>query len=272
MKKLLTLTLVAGMMFNASAQDAADKNVMAGLVFGGALNFNKPQTTKIDAKVGTDFVVGMALNWNFLPTIGLSTGLEFDFERFRTAYLPEIYFEYRDKEILNFKDYNEGNTDPSFMIKDRRHKSIYLSIPVMLKFQTNFMGYMRYYGKFGVRNSFLLMTRTNNEGQGYNGFGMIDPSIDQLIDMRSSGVMSFYKGSIGLSAGAEYNITGNTVLVAELGYYYGFSEVFQQTGTLFGDNDKHMSLFQYPEGSSEREYYSPSLKQGQLLLKVAVLF
>jgi hypothetical protein len=86
--------------------------------------------------------------------------------------------------------------------------------------------------------------------------------------------MSFYKGSIGLSAGAEYNISGSTVLVAELGYYYGFSEVFQQEGALFGDDEKSMSLYNVAPSSARTgdDYYSPSLKQGQLLLKVAVLF
>jgi hypothetical protein len=273
MKKILTLTLVAGLMFSANAQDAADKKVMAGLTFGGALNFNNPQTNTIDAKTGGDFVVGMALNWNFSSNIGLATGLEFDFNRFKTTDYENIYFDYRDKDILQFDDYNSTNTDPSFMVSERTHKSIYLSVPVMLKFQTNFMGYMRYYGKFGVRNSFLLTTRTNNEGQGFDPLGLPEAT-SPLEDMISPGVMSFYKGSIGLSAGAEYNISGSTVLVAELGYYYGFSEVFQQEGALFGDDEKSMSLYNVAPSSARTgdDYYSPSLKQGQLLLKVAVLF
>src|SRR5690554_1725593 len=277
MKKILTLTLVAGLMFNASAQDAADKKVMAGLTFGGALNFNNPQTNTMDAKVGGDFVAGMALNWNFSNNIGLATGLEFDFNRFKTEYKEEgtkVYFDYNDKEISKFKEPDENGNyiddDHMFELNERKHKSIYLSLPVMLKFQTNFMGYMRYYGKFGVRNSFLLMTRTDNTGQGYDQLGVVDKDVTSLDDMLSPGVMSVYKGSIGLSAGAEYNITGSTVLVAELGYYYGFSEVFRQEGSLFGDDEKDLSLYQVNGGV--KEYYTPSVKQGQLLLKLAVLF
>src|SRR5690554_2574096 len=277
MKKLLTLTLVAGLMFNASAQDAADKKVLAGLTFGGALNFNNPQTNTIDAKVGGDFGAGMALNWNFSDNIGLATGLEFDFNRFKTQYKENVFFDYRDKDILQFSDYNVTNIDPSFMLAERKHKSIYMSIPVMLQFQTNYMGYMRYYGKFGVRNSFLLMNRTNNQGQGYDSpYNPIAPSSNEdteLSAMKSPGVMAVYKGSIGIAGGVEYNITGTTVLVAELGYYYGFSEIFQQEGTLFGDDEKSLSLYQYKiDDPSLKKYYSPSLKQGQLLLKVAVLF
>lgn len=278
MKKLLTLTLVAGLMFNASAQDAADKKVLAGLTFGGALNFNNPQTNTIDAKVGGDFVAGMTLNWNFLDNIGLATGLEFDFNRFKTTYKEGtvVYFDYNDKNIIQYKDPDPDNlypiNDSRFKLEERKHKSIYLSIPVMLQFQTNYMGYMRYFGKFGVRNSFLLTTRTNNEGESQDGTGTYIISNEPLEDMLSPGVMSFYKGSIGLAGGVEYNITGSTVLVAELGYYYGFSEVFQQKGTAFGPDEKRMSLYEVPGVIGTREYYSPSLKQGQLLLKVSVLF
>src|SRR5690554_3303849 len=99
MKKILTLTLVAGLMFNASAQDAADKKVMAGLTFGGALNFNNPQTNTMDAKVGGDFVAGMALNWNFSNNIGLATGLEFDFNRFKTNSYNSVYLDRKSTRL-----------------------------------------------------------------------------------------------------------------------------------------------------------------------------
>ncbi|RFC53429.1 outer membrane beta-barrel protein [Brumimicrobium aurantiacum] len=271
MKKILTLSLFAGLMFTASAQDAADKKVMAGLSLGGAINLNDPQTNTMDANVGGDFVVGMALDWNFSKNIALSTGLEFDFNRFKTTFKDNVYFDYNDKDIRQFKDYNSESTEDNFFfVNERKHKSIYLSIPVMLKFQTNYMGYMRYYGKFGLRNSFLLTTRTNNTGNAYDSNGT---SLDQteLDDMKSPGVMSFYKGAIGISGGAEYNISGNTVLVVELGYYYGFSEVFQQEGSLFGDDEKGLSLYNI-NASNGRDYYAPSLNQSQLLLKVSVLF
>jgi len=271
MKKILTLSIIAGMMFTVNAQEAAQKKVMAGLTLGGAINLNDPQTNTISSKVGGDFVVGMAVDWHFSKNIGLSTGLEFDFNRFRTNYNELVYFDYDDKEVLQLRDRDEENPDNSFLLEERQHKSIYLSVPVMLKFQTNYMGYMRYYGKFGVRNSFMLSTRVDNYGIGFDELEAPD-GLTELLDMKSNGTLSTYKGSIGIAGGAEYNISGNTVLVVELGYYYGFSEVFRQSGSLFGDDDKFLSLYELPDGSSDREYYSPSLKQSQLLLKVAVLF
>lgn len=270
MKKILTLTFIAGLIFTTNAQDVSEKKVFAGLTVGGAINLNDPQTTTMEANTGGDFVVGMALDWHFSKNIGLSTGLEFDFNRFRSTYKEELFFDYSDKDILQFKD-NEGATeDNNFRLDERKHKSIYLSVPVMLKFQTNIMGYMRYYGKFGVRNSFMLSTRSDNFGQAYD---FNDKELEtELLDMQSPGSMSVYKGAIGISGGAEYNISGNTFLVVELGYYYGFSEVFRQSGSLFGDENKDLSLYKSDDLTGDRSYYAPTLKQSQLLLKVAVLF
>ena len=269
MKKFLTLTFVAGMIFNAFAQEAADKKVLAGLTLGGALNFNRPQTNTIDSKTGGDFLAGMVVDWNFSKNIGLSTGLEFSFSRFKTIYNDVVFFNYNDKEILRNKDYDNNNPTAHFMLTERKHKEIYLTLPVMLKFQTNYMGYMRYYGKFGIRNDFLLSTRTDNEGLDLDKTGL-PTGTTELEGMRSKSLMSFYKGSLGISGGVEYNISGSTVLVAELGYFYGFSEVFQQEGSLFGDDEKDMSLYRV-DGVNVK-YYSPSLKQSQLILKLAVLF
>lgn len=271
MKKLLTLSLIAGLMFSANAQEASEKKVLAGLTIGGDLNFNDPQTNTMSSKVGGDFIVGMALDWHFSKNIGLATGLEFDFNRFRTTYNKNVYLDYRDKDILQYKDYNDANTDNNFLVDERQHKSIYLSIPLMLRFETNYMGYMRYFGKFGVRNSFLLTTRTNNYGQSFDISGD-KAEATELIDMKSPGAMSLYKGAIGIVGGAEYNMSGSTVLVVELGYYYGFSEVFRQSGSVFGDDAKDLSLYQIPEGGTDRTYYAPSLKQSQLMLKLSVLF
>lgn len=272
MKKILTFSLVFGMLFSVYAQDAADKKFQAGITVGGGLSFNTPKTSSIDANTGGDFLVGMAFDWNFSNNIALSSGLSFDFNSFSTSYNDIVYFDYNDKEILRYKDKDNSQAYNSFLLQSRKHSSIYAVLPIMLKFQTNYLGYMRYFGKFGIRNSFLLTTKTNNQGVGYNKAGNQDHTTS-LDKMKSKGVMNIYKGSIGLAGGAQYNITGSTVLVAEIGYYYGFTEIFMQDGSLFGDDEKSLSLYKYdPTSPNGKKYYVPSLRQGQLLLKISVLF
>lgn len=274
MKKLLTIAFVSVFALSSIGQEAADKEFLAGIVLGGSMNFNSSQTNTMKSKVGGDFIVGMAIDWSFSKNFGLSSGLEFDFNSFKTSYDDGSFiFDYDDKNILRKQDVQNDNESYApynhFLLTERKHNNIFLSVPVMLKFQSNYMGYMRYYGKFGVRNSFLLSTRTNNKGVGYNE-AFVPSDIAELDKMKSKGVLNFYKGSIGIAGGAEYNITGTTVLVAELGYYYGFTEAFQQRA-LFKDDERFHSLYEV-DADGNREYYTPKMKQGQLILKVSVLF
>lgn len=270
MKKLLSFLVMGCFTFGFYAQTglASDKKILAGITLGGALNINLPGTKTIKSKVGGDFMVGMMLDWNFSKNVGLTTGLEFEFDNFKTLYNNAYYFRYNDKEILREKD-GASSDDAYFMFESRKHKSIYLTIPVMLKFQTNYIGYLRYFGRFGVRNSALLMTRVDNEGFDADALGVVSLG-STLSGMRNKSLMSFYRGSVGLSGGAEYNITGSTTLVAEIGYFYGFSEMFNQS-------DKTRSLYEYKEDANDpgkfvKSTYAPKLKQGLVMLKASVLF
>lgn len=270
MKKLLITVLISTISIGINAQEAAEKKVLAGLSLGTGMNFNNPQTNAISSNVGADFTAGMAIDWHFSNNIALSTGLEFEFNRFRHEFNQPAFFDYNDKEI----DQRDNEDDESFAsdvegtfdLDERRYRNIYLSLPVMLRFQTGYMGYLRYFGKFGLRNNFLLQTRSDNFGND------LFSDKTELEDMRIPGDLSFYKGSIGLSVGAEWNFAGSTVLVGELGYYYGFTEIHQQDA-ITGDEDKNRSLYDDPTVPKiERDYFSPSAKQGQLLLKATILF
>ena len=85
--------------------------------------------------------------------------------------------------------------------------------------------------------------------------------------------MSIYKGSVGLSGGAEWNFSGSTCLVAEIGYYYGFVDV-NRSKSITGDEEKNMTNFSSfnllnfnPTGFSALPF-----KQNQILFKLSILF
>jgi hypothetical protein len=282
MKKLLIVMIASIFFGGVSAQDAADKKVQAGLVLGAGLNFTQPETNLISkAATGSDLVVGMSVDWHFLDNIALSTGLEFDFDRFRHAFDEPVYFEYTDREIHTYSDFQDDkNPDGAMLLDERLYRNIYATVPLMLKFQTNYMGYLRYFGKFGMRNSFLMTSRADNFGvsgtgvEGGAGSGTIlTPQANaEIEDMRIPGDLSFYRGSIGLSAGAEWNFAGATCLVGELGYYYGFTDL-HSGDALVGDKDKNKSIFSYDDKNpAQRVYRFPSARQGLLMLKVSLLF
>lgn len=268
MKKLLIVMTASIFFGGVSAQDAAEKKVQAGLVMGAGLNFTQPETNLISkAATGTDLLVGMSLDWHFLDNVALSTGLEFEFDRFRHGFNDSVYIEYFDREILTSS--SDKTPEGAMLLNERRYRSIYATLPVMIKFQTNYLGYLRYFGKFGIRNSFLLKSRGDNYGSDFDPSTLMITDGAELLDMRIPGDMSFYKGSIGLSGGAEWNFSGGTCLVGELGYYYGFSNL-HNGNALTGDKDKNKSIYEY-EGAN-RNYVVPNARQGQLLLRVSLLF
>jgi hypothetical protein len=134
----------------------------------------------------------------------------------------------------------------------------------MLSFRTNFFGYWRYFGKFGLRNSFLVSSKTTDDGY--------IPEIDQNMtntDMVSKNDLFFLKSAVGVCAGAEWNFSGSTSLIAELGYYYGFTPLHTQKKTDVGD--ERNSLFILDEDLKPLMFNNKA-NQNQIMLKVSILF
>jgi hypothetical protein len=288
MKKLilvLVISLTAGFV---SAQAAADKSIQAGLVTGFGLNFQNMGTENIATNgVGTDLTIGANVNFSFTETIGLTTGIEFDFEKLKyQAGNQEVYYRYNDKEILTEAD---GTDNQIFQLTSREQKPVYLSIPTMILFRTNFIGYFRYFGKFGLRNSFLLSNNINDSGfdsdQALVSTNDADPAnsaenavfeatLEQTTKdgMKAAGEMFFFKSSVGLAGGAEWNFTGSTCLVAEIGYYYGFTPLHSSRN----ENKQKEFLYTNSEdpstGNYNKNHFSNQATQGQLMFKLSVLF
>jgi hypothetical protein len=262
-RSLLVFTLLLSL--SSIAQEAAEKKVQAGIVLGSGINFQKMMTKRMETNgVGTDLTVGANVLINLSETIGFTTGLEFDFERlnYKAPSGSPVYYYFRDAEILSYKDREENGT--LFEVSERNQKATYLTIPTMLSFRTNFFGYWRYFGKFGLRNSFLVSSKTTDDGY--------IPEIDQNMtntDMVSKNDLFFLKSAVGVCAGAEWNFSGSTSLIAELGYYYGFTPLHTQKKTDVGD--ERNSLFTLDEDLKPLMFNNKA-NQNQIMLKVSILF
>ena len=268
MKKLLNILLLILVVHPSFSQEAADKKVQGGLVVGAGLNLIKPETNLISTSgIGSDLIVGMGIDWHFSENIALSTGIEFEFDRFRHTFNDSVYVDYLDKEILVAS--SSQSAEGLMLLNERQYRSIYATLPIMLKFQTGYLGFMRYFGKFGIRNSFLLKSRGDNYGDLIQMQSLEITNNSELLDMRIPGDLSFYRGSLGISAGAEWNFSGSTCLVSELGYFYGFSNL-HNGNALVGDEDKNKSI--YRNDISGKNYVLPNAKHGQILLRISLLF
>ena len=238
------------------AQGTATKRLQAGMTGNFGLNFQKMGSKKMDVNgVGSDLSVGVLIHTSFKNSnnIGLATGLEFDFETLNyKAGDSAVFYRYTDNKILGQDD--AGGT--AFQLSERQMKPIYLSIPLMLLFRTDPIGDFKYFGKFGIRNSFMVSQKINDQGVNVGSSTVIENT-----SMKSLGETFFYKGSIGFSAGAEWNFVGTTTLVPEISFFYGLTPMHYRF------SDKNYSLY---DGSGT--YFYTKSKQNQLMLKISILF
>lgn len=270
MKKSIIILLSIFISVPVFSQEAAEKKVQAGLVLGSGINFQKILTKRLETNgVGSDLTVGANVLINLTETIGFTTGLEFDFERlnYKAPGDGSVFYYFRDAEILAYEDRNEDGI--LFQLSERKQKANYLTIPTMLSFRTNFFGYWRYFGKFGLRNSFLISSKTTDEGFVHNSSSAVNTQSETKEDMISKNDLFFFKSAVGVAAGAEWNFSGSTSLVAEIGYYYGFTPLHTQKKTDAGD--ERNSLFTIDENGDDLMFNNKA-NQNQVMLKVSILF
>jgi hypothetical protein len=115
----------------------------------------------------------------------------------------------------------DGNTAlyPTFAIATEKYKLQYIDIPLTLKLKTNEIGYMTYYGQFGMDLGFNIKARKDVE---YHFSDGIDRTID---DENILDETRFFRTAMQIGLGAEYNISGSTTIVAGLVWNNGLNSV-----------------------------------------------
>ena len=278
MKKLIYSFVGLFILTNSFAQEAADKKVQAGLVFGSGIAIQKMGTNYIDKNgVGSDLTIGANVNFSLTETIAFNTGAEFDFSTYKykasTFESNNVYYYYNDKTILQIDEFDSTNANHQlFELGERKQKAVYLTIPTMMVFRTNFIGYFRYFGKFGLRNSFLLSNTIFDSGINIdpevpNGTNRVEADLE---NMKAPGEVFFFKSAVGASIGAEWNFSGSTSLVAEMGYYYGFTPLHTNRNI---EKEKNY-LFATPldNGIGNDTQINNKATQSQLMFKLSILF
>lgn len=287
MKKIVTIAaLFLG--FTALSQDADERKIQAGLSLSEGLIFNQSGTNLISSPgVGNEFGVGVNVHYHFAEYLTFSSGVIFDLQSYRYDVNEgddgKLFYVYRDRAIFQNQDFIDGDGsfvsnieyDGIFNVTQRKHKPVYLTVPTMLTFNTKVYGYMRYFGRAGLRNSFAISNKSSDQGEMYelNPQNKLVPTGDGVTtmdEMEPEGEMSFYKGALGISGGFEWKFSGNVSLQTELAYYHGFTQLFRGDAVV-GDDDKNKSLFNQNNDNSF-DFRTFDAKQQQLNLKVSLLF
>ena len=167
------------------------QKVRLGLFFNPTLTWLKPTGANIDKqKSRFGFNYGLLLDINITDNYIIHTGLT----------IGQLYG--------GTLRYTQGGVDSSYT-----YKLDYIEIPLTFKLMTNDIGQMRYWGQFGVVNSFRFKDQVILKD---NTTGEVDETRDQPYGT------GFYNLALQVGGGVEFNVSGRTYLVFGIIYRNGF--------------------------------------------------
>jgi hypothetical protein len=231
MKKIFTLLVLT--VFVATATYGQDKKMKFGLRVAPYLNSYKPDNAKDISKDGTkgSFSWGGAAEFNLGENASIVTGLDVVYSGGKYAYLDTVGYFFRDDEIIEVD--KDGNFDPPldstalaslnvYKLNSRSVKANYINIPFHLKFKTNEIGYLTYFGQFGINTAFNTNALADDDLTDLNtGNGTSQSELDVDSELQP---ITF---ALHVQIGAEYNLSGSTSLVFGLFFNNGFSNIIK---------------------------------------------
>ena len=198
------ITLYA-LSFNSS--ECSAQSVSFGIHGSPNISWMKPDVKSIEndgVKLG--FGYGLMLDRNFSDNYAFSTGLSVRSNTSKIKYNDTIPFVH---------DGIKGDSLPAGA--SVTYKLGYIEFPLTLKLKTNEIGYITYFGQFGLSSQFNIKakgeaTKTTTKGEG-------------IDDSDISSEIKFLNLALKIGAGIQYSVGGNTYLTAAILYNNGFLDV-----------------------------------------------
>jgi hypothetical protein len=254
---LFSLFLLTSVGVTTSAQEGGDKNFRFGLKFAPSLNWYKPDDVKVIKNDGMKFGYswGLITEFRLAGMAHLSTGLQLDNDGGRIAFTDTVRYFLTTKN--EFVEANKSDTtNLHYIISSRTYSTKYVSLPFILKMKTKEIGYMTYFGQFGLLTSILTKAKSDDVVYQY-GSPASSASTKNDMDI-SKGFVNFFRASLVVGGGVEYNLTGSTSLLFNLNYNYGFTNALKKKSDYMINSD----------GSQ----YIAKVVPGALALTVGILF
>ena len=153
----------------------------------------------------------------------------------------------------------------------------YLQIPLTFKMKTNEIGYITYWGQFGIGLNMNLKAISNDQidylsYQDNNTFAWTtsnreSTSIDKN-DIKNE--VNIFSSNLIFAAGIEYNISGNTSILAGLTFQNGFTDALKGDGVA---KDSNTNSFMYNNDSNKSlQTFELSGLPNYIELNIGILF
>lgn len=210
--KVITLILFGLLFTNLSAQEGSfnddkvanladdDRTYRFGLQFSPNISWIKTNSTgylndgsKVGFSYGLSFEYFMTKNYLFSTGIGIVKG--------------------GGSLIYENKNLVSNDIQEDFKLK-------YIEVPLLIKMRTNEIGYLTYFGQFGLMAEFNLGSSSTADYQiNSDNFGFV---ITPAPEPPSSTGIGFMNLALSIGGGVEYSISGNTSLMLGVTFNNGF--------------------------------------------------
>lgn len=209
MKKQLVLSLFFACMIvlNTDAQDYSKYRF--GLQASPLLGWISPDVADYESDgIRMGFSWGGVMEYYFAKNYAIKTGFN----------LTNIggKLKYNDKWL------DKSGVSQGIGTLSRTYQLKYFEIPVSIKFRTNEIGYMTYFGHIGISTNLLTSAKADDR------FSLplnTNVMIWEKRDIQSD--VLFIREALVVGLGVEYGITASTKLVSSLTYNNGFTDILR---------------------------------------------
>jgi hypothetical protein len=229
MKKISFLLITMWLAIPGFAQEGDKYHI--GVKVSPNLGWIKPDT-KYLASTGNvfRFGFGLVMDIHFTDNYAFGTGLNISQCGGKAEY---------------FRKTNEAGFDQiSFM--QRTYKLQYGEIPFTLKLRTNEIGYITYWGQFGLGLGVNIRakaddeidyrySRSGNDGTTWEQSALASRSLEDE-DIKDD--ISLFRTSLIIAAGIEYTVSGKTALMFGVTFNNGFSDALKNNALQKDDRDE----------------------------------
>ena len=201
MKKFLMFVLLIVCAKNILAQDE-NNGVRLGLTLSPQISWMNAGDKNIQANGSyVGFAYGLLMDVVFRKNYAFSSGILVSYDGGKLTYLSDTRFNSYGDSLLFVPVVNVD------------YRTQYLQIPLTIKLRTNQIGYITYFGQFGLQGGVRIRSRAD----------VSDPTMsfaENKVDFSKDVTLPDFGLLIG--AGVEYAITGNTALLGAIQFYNGF--------------------------------------------------
>ena len=189
----------------------------------------------------TSLQFGYGLNFDIFFAENYAIGTGFNINNTGSSFTYFKKFDNGDDVDVNTGAAISGITQIGEVNRDLTLK--YIQIPLTFKMKTNEIGYITYWGQFGVGLNMNMKALSNDEidfltYQSYDGSGNLSTwetssrLSENLTKVDIKDDINIFSANLIFAAGIEYNLSGNTSLLAGFTFHNGFTDVLRSEGVM----------------------------------------